>query len=71
LRPEEIAVVGDRLATDAVMANRMGCWGVWVREGVVERSRKSVWARWEGGVYEWLVRRGVRCPVPGGRSPFE
>jgi len=75
LRPEEVAVVGDRLATDAVMANRMGSYGVWVREGVVERQRKSVFARWEGGLYEWLVRRGVRCPVPRGRegekSPFE
>lgn len=34
LRAEEVVVVGDRLFTDVVMANQMGAWGVWVRDGV-------------------------------------
>ncbi|KAI9744787.1 MAG: hypothetical protein M1818_001712 [Claussenomyces sp. TS43310] len=43
VRPEQVAVVGDRLMTDAVMANVMGAYGVWVKDGVVSRDRKSVW----------------------------
>jgi phosphatidylglycerophosphatase GEP4 len=34
-RPDQIAVVGDRLSTDVVMANLMGSYGVWVRDGVL------------------------------------
>ena len=33
-----VAVVGDRLFTDVMMANIMGSWSVWVRDGVVEES---------------------------------
>ncbi|KAL9603079.1 MAG: hypothetical protein Q9219_001443 [cf. Caloplaca sp. 3 TL-2023] len=33
---DQIAVVGDRLFTDVIMANMMGSWAVWVRDGVVE-----------------------------------
>ena len=36
--PSQVAVVGDRLATDMLMANMAGMWGVWVRDGV-EQSR--------------------------------
>lgn len=36
--PDQIAVVGDRLFTDVMMANLMGGYGVWVRDGVVERK---------------------------------
>ncbi|KAF3930539.1 hypothetical protein ABW19_dt0202509 [Dactylella cylindrospora] len=32
--PSQIAIVGDRLFTDVMMANMMGAWGVWVRDGV-------------------------------------
>lgn len=32
----QVAVVGDRLFTDVMMANMMGSYGVWVREGVIE-----------------------------------
>ena len=32
--PSEIAVIGDRLFTDIMLANMMGSLGVWVREGV-------------------------------------
>lgn len=41
--PNQIAVVGDRLSTDIMMANMMGSWGVWVEDGVVpERSLVSL-----------------------------
>lgn len=33
--PSEVAVVGDRLFTDMMMANIMGAKGIWVKEGVV------------------------------------
>ena len=33
-RPDQVAVVGDRLFTDVLMANMMGAWGVWIRDGV-------------------------------------
>lgn len=69
LKPEEVAIVGDRLATDVVLANRMGAYAVWVREGVVAKEEKSLFARWEYGIYDWLKKRGVQSPVPG--SPFE
>jgi phosphatidylglycerophosphatase GEP4 len=40
--PSQIAVVGDRLATDVMMANMMGSWGFWVRDGVVPLANKSL-----------------------------
>lgn len=36
--PSQIAVVGDRLFTDVMMANMMGSWGVWVKDGVVQEK---------------------------------
>lgn len=32
--PENVAIVGDRVFTDVLMANMMGAWAVWVRDGV-------------------------------------
>jgi len=32
----QVAVVGDRLFTDVMMANLMGAHGVWIKDGVVE-----------------------------------
>lgn len=40
-RPDQVAVVGDRLATDMMLANIMGAWGFWVRDGVVPLKEKS------------------------------
>lgn len=40
--PSHVAIVGDRLTTDIMMANMMGSWGFWVRDGVVPLSQKSV-----------------------------
>ncbi|KAK4546419.1 hypothetical protein LTR36_002096 [Oleoguttula mirabilis] len=34
--PSQVAVVGDRLFTDMLMANMMGSYGVWIKDGVVE-----------------------------------
>jgi phosphatidylglycerophosphatase GEP4 len=33
-----IAVVGDRLFTDVMMANLMGSWSIWIKDGVVEEK---------------------------------
>jgi phosphatidylglycerophosphatase GEP4 len=43
-KPEQVAIVGDRLFTDMMMANMMGAHSVWVRDGVVE-DRNIVSAR--------------------------
>lgn len=37
-KPSQIAIVGDRLFTDVMMANMMGSWSVWVKDGVVEEK---------------------------------
>lgn len=42
IRADQIAVVGDRLLTDMCLANEMGSWGVWVKDGVVPLGQKSV-----------------------------
>ena len=36
--PSQIAVVGDRLFTDVMMANMMGSYGIWVKDGVVPNT---------------------------------
>lgn len=42
IRADQIVVVGDRLLTDMCLANEMGSWGVWVKDGVVSLKSKSV-----------------------------
>lgn len=39
--PSQIAVIGDRLSTDMMLANMMGSYGVWVKNGVVPLEQKS------------------------------
>lgn len=34
----QIVIVGDRLFTDIMMANMIGAWGIWVRDGVVRND---------------------------------
>lgn len=47
VEPAEVAVVGDRLFTDIVMARSIGGYGVWVRDGVVVGEGLAVRAeRW-------------------------
>jgi HAD superfamily phosphatase (TIGR01668 family) len=40
--PHHVAVVGDRLTTDMMLANMNGSWGLWVRDGVVPLAQKSL-----------------------------
>jgi len=41
--PSHVAIVGDRLSTDIMMANINGFWGLWVKDGVVpEKSLVSI-----------------------------
>lgn len=40
--PHQIAIVGDRLATDMMLANMMGSWGIWVKDGVIPLQQKSI-----------------------------
>ncbi|VUC22695.1 unnamed protein product [Clonostachys rosea] len=39
--PSQVAVVGDRLTTDMMLANMMGGWGFWIRDGVIPLKKKS------------------------------
>lgn len=34
--PSQVAVIGDRLFTDVLMANMMGSYGVYIKDGVIE-----------------------------------
>jgi phosphatidylglycerophosphatase GEP4 len=40
--PSEIVVIGDRLMTDMMLANKMGSWGIWIKDGVKPLSQKSI-----------------------------
>ncbi|PQE15580.1 had superfamily phosphatase protein [Rutstroemia sp. NJR-2017a WRK4] len=68
-RPDQIAVVGDRLTTDVMMANLMGSYAIWVKDGVVPVEETSVFARLEQKFAQFLIRRGYQAPDPA--SPFE
>ncbi|KAM3505671.1 hypothetical protein MY10362_002823 [Beauveria mimosiformis] len=53
--PSQVAVVGDRLTTDMMLANMMGGWGFWIRDGVVPMRQKSMVSTcWGGGGQEGL-----------------
>ncbi|KAJ9148324.1 hypothetical protein NKR23_g5168 [Pleurostoma richardsiae] len=67
--PHQIAIVGDRLSTDMMMANMLGGWGIWVKDGVVPLAEKSIFARIEQRLGPWLLVRGYCPPEP--LSPFE
>ncbi|KAK7430326.1 hypothetical protein QQZ08_003074 [Neonectria magnoliae] len=67
--PSQIAVVGDRLTTDIMLANMMGGWGFWVRDGVVPLEKKSVFSRTERHLASFLLARG--CAPSDPRSIFE
>ncbi|KAK5167656.1 uncharacterized protein LTR77_007355 [Saxophila tyrrhenica] len=63
----QVAVVGDRLFTDVLMANMMGAHGVWVKDGVVPDY--GLLSRFEKGLEAFLTRRGYVAPEP--KSQFE
>ncbi|KAA8899756.1 mitochondrial PGP phosphatase [Sphaerosporella brunnea] len=66
-RPDQIAVVGDRLATDVLMANMMGSWAVWVKDGPRPANEK-LYGKIEAGIKGMLERRGWEPPVPSSRT---
>ncbi|KAG9239036.1 mitochondrial PGP phosphatase-domain-containing protein [Amylocarpus encephaloides] len=68
-RPDQIAVVGDRLTTDVMMANMMGAYSVFVADGTMGREGLGVLAKMEQGVASFLLRSGFEAPDPS--SPFE
>ncbi|KAG5358347.1 Phosphatidylglycerophosphatase GEP4 [Yarrowia sp. B02] len=51
--PAEVAVVGDRLLTDVVMANQIGGTGVWLSEGVEKSNKLPV--RFERMLYNFMM----------------
>ncbi|CUM64285.1 uncharacterized protein PRCAT00001883001 [Priceomyces carsonii] len=53
IQSNEIAIIGDRMFTDVLMANMMGAWGIWLSEGV-ETSQK-IFPRIERAFYDKLV----------------
>jgi phosphatidylglycerophosphatase GEP4 len=77
---DEIAVVGDRLGTDVLMASLMGAWSVWVRDGVTvgtegqdaardDMDYRGVLAKAEAVLERYLRRRGVKPAMPEGWQP--
>ncbi|KAF8421050.1 mitochondrial PGP phosphatase-domain-containing protein [Tirmania nivea] len=65
----QIAIIGDRLFTDVMMANMMGSWGLWIRDGVPDVGgvrRKSLFGGVERVVEGYLRGRGLRGPWPAG-----
>ncbi|CCE63282.1 hypothetical protein TPHA_0E01890 [Tetrapisispora phaffii CBS 4417] len=50
--PNQIAIVGDRLFTDVMMANLMGAYSVWVKDGV--SISDSPISKFEKRLYDFL-----------------
>ncbi|EEY17974.1 conserved hypothetical protein [Verticillium alfalfae VaMs.102] len=67
--PSQVAIVGDRLSTDIMMANMMGSWGFWVKDGVVPNKEKSMFSRLERRLAASLLARGYQTQDPS--SQFE
>lgn len=70
--PNEIAVVGDRLGTDVLMAGMMGSWSVWCKEGVFEagevgKPERNVLEKMEVWIERYLrEKKGLNAPAPRG-----
>ncbi|PGH17606.1 HAD phosphatase, family IIIA [Helicocarpus griseus UAMH5409] len=75
--PDEVAVVGDRLGTDVIMAGLMGSWSIWTQKGVTvgvegdDEGREGMdfrgtLAKWEVRLERYLRRRGVAPAMPKG-----
>ncbi|OQE22973.1 hypothetical protein PENSTE_c009G05011 [Penicillium steckii] len=69
--PDEIAVVGDRLGTDVIMAGLMGSWSVWCKEGVFEpgemgKPERNILEKMEVWVEKYLSGKGYKAPTPRG-----
>lgn len=58
--PSQILVIGDRLFTDIVMANRMNASSVWIKRGVI--SDNGILTRVEHRLSSFLWHKGFRAP---------
>jgi len=67
--PSQIAIVGDRLATDMMLANMMGSWGLWIQQGVKPMEQKGIFSRLEQRLEPFLRARGCRPSDP--QTPFD
>ncbi|KAI1002319.1 hypothetical protein K3495_g5882 [Podosphaera aphanis] len=63
-RPDQIAVIGDRLMTDVMLANLMGSYAIWVREGVVPAHQTSILAHLEQKFARFLLQKNYKAPTP-------
>lgn len=68
---DEIAVIGDRLGTDVIMAGLMGSWSVWCKEGVFEpgevgKPERNILEKMEVWVEGYLRGKGYKAPAPRG-----
>jgi phosphatidylglycerophosphatase GEP4 len=54
-KSSQVAVVGDRLLTDVMMANMMGSYGVWIKDGVAESGRPPNFVRNPTNIYIPLI----------------
>jgi phosphatidylglycerophosphatase GEP4 len=66
--PKEIAIVGDRLATDVLLAREMGSWSIWTKNGwrnpeMPGRDYRGFFSRVEGR-FERLMRGGLGMTAP-------
>ena len=66
--PAEIVVVGDRLATDVLLAREMGSWSVWCSEGwrnieAPKTDYRGFFSKVEGR-YERLMRETFKRTAP-------
>ncbi|KAK9382333.1 mitochondrial PGP phosphatase-domain-containing protein [Kockiozyma suomiensis] len=57
-----VAVVGDRIFTDVLMANQIGAWAVWIEDGV--KPSNSLLVRLEKRLIALLESRGVKPRLP-------
>ncbi|KAI5865664.1 HAD-superfamily phosphatase [Durotheca rogersii] len=67
--PSQISIVGDRLMTDMMLANMMGSWGLWIRDGIKPLKQKSIFSKFEQRLGPYLIARGYSASGP--QSPFE
>jgi phosphatidylglycerophosphatase GEP4 len=70
--PAEIAVVGDRLATDVLLAREMGSWSVWTRQGwrnpeMPGRDYRGFLSKMEDR-FERVLRGGLEKKAPAPRG---
>ena len=66
--PKEIVVVGDRLATDVLLAREMGSWSIWTKDGwrnpeMPGRDYRGFFSKMESR-FEGFVRGGLGKVAP-------